>query len=110
MSDVYRLFGSENSPYSVKTRQYFRYKGIPNEWILRTGASMEEYKKYARLPIVPAVATPDDKAMQDSTPILDAMDAKLPDPPSQPADPTLPFLPPPLRRTGATFRPPRCSS
>ena len=69
MSDVYRIFGSENSPYSVKTRQYFRYKGIPNEWILRTGASMEEYKKYARLPIVPAVATPDDEAMQDSTPI-----------------------------------------
>jgi len=92
MSDVYRIFGSENSPYSVKTRQYFRYKGIPNEWILRTGASMEEYKKYARLPIVPAVATPDDEAMQDSTPILEAMEAKFPDPAAQPADPTLAFL------------------
>ena len=27
MSDVYRIFGAEISPYSVKVRSYFRYKG-----------------------------------------------------------------------------------
>ena len=76
MSDIYRIFGSENSPYSIKARSYFRYKGIPHEWIIRNGATMEEYKKYARLPIVPAVATPEDEALQDSTPILEAMEGQ----------------------------------
>ena len=60
MSKPYRIFGSENSPYSTKVRSYFRYKQIPHEWILRSGETMEEFKKYARLPIVPAVATPED--------------------------------------------------
>ena len=92
MPDTYRIFGSENSPYSVKTRSYFRYKGIPHEWIIRNGETMAEYKKYARLPIVPAVATPEDEALQDSTPILEAMEAKFPEPAAQPAAPTLAFL------------------
>ncbi|MFP6665127.1 MAG: glutathione S-transferase family protein [Deltaproteobacteria bacterium] len=92
MSDIYRIFGSENSPYSIKVRAYYRYKGIAHEWILRTGATMEEYKKYARLPIVPAVATPEDKALQDSTPIIEEMERRFPEPSIQPADPVLRFL------------------
>ena len=40
MSD-YRIIGAEVSPYSVKTRSYFRYKGIPHEWILRGAAEQE---------------------------------------------------------------------
>ena len=71
MSDVYRIFGAEVSPYSVKVRSYFRYKGIPHEWIVRNNSNMEEYKKYAKLPIIPAVATPEDQGLQDSTPILE---------------------------------------
>ena len=78
MSDVYRVFGSEMSPYSIKVRSYFRYKQIPHAWLLRSG-NMEEYKKYARLPIVPAVATPEDEALQDSTPIMETMEAKFPE-------------------------------
>lgn len=92
MSDVYRIFGSENSPYSVKVRAYFRYKGIPHEWIVRSGATMEEYKKYARLPIVPAVATPDDEGLQDSTPIMEEMERRFPEPSAHPDDPALRFL------------------
>ena len=48
MSDVYRIFGSEISPYSIKVRSYFRYKGIPHEWIERSNAVMDEFKKYAK--------------------------------------------------------------
>ena len=91
MSDVYRVFGSELSPYSIKVRSYFRYKQIPHAWLLRSG-NMEEYKKYARLPIVPAVATPEDEALQDSTPIMETMEAKFPEPSIHPGDPTLRFL------------------
>ena len=39
MADVYRIFGSELSPYSVKVRSYFRYKRIPHEWIVRGRSS-----------------------------------------------------------------------
>lgn len=80
MTDIYKIFGSEMSPYSVKVRSYFRYKQIPHEWIARNPSNEEDYKKYARLPIVPAVATPEGEGIQDSTPIMEAMDAKFPTP------------------------------
>ncbi len=89
---TYRIFGAELSPYSVKTRSYYRYKGIPHEWIPRSADSMAEYQKYARLPIIPAVATPEDEGLQDSTPILEAMEAKFPDPTTHPPTPALKFL------------------
>lgn len=91
MTGTYRIFGSEMSPYSVKVRSYFRYKQIPHEWIARNPSNEEEYKKYARLPIVPAVATPDGEGLQDSTPIIEAVDAKFPTPSIHP-DGELMFL------------------
>ena len=54
----YRIFGSELSPYSVKVRSYFRYKGLPHEWIARSPAVQGEFQKYAKLPLVPLVVTP----------------------------------------------------
>lgn len=92
MTGLYRIFGSEMSPYSVKVRSYARYKGIPHEWIPRTMASEEAYRKYARLPIVPTVATPQDEGLQDSTPIMETLDARFPEPSIHPADPALAFL------------------
>ena len=53
---------------------------------------MAEYKKYAKLPIVPAVATPEDEGLQDSTPIIETMEARVPEPSIHPDDATLRFL------------------
>jgi len=92
MSDVYRIFGAEVSPYSVKVRSYFRYKGIPHEWIVRGQANQEEFAKYAKLPLVPLVVTPADEGIQDSTPIIEKLEALHPEPSIHPADPTLTFL------------------
>lgn len=92
MAEVYRIFGSEMSPYSVKVRSYARYKGIPHQWIPRTMANEEAYRKYARLPIVPTVATPQEEGLQDSTPIMETLDARFPEPSIHPADPALTFL------------------
>ena len=92
MATPYRIFGAELSPYSVKTRSYYRYKGIPHEWIPRSADTMAEYGKYARLPIIPAVATPEDEGLQDSTPILEAMESTFPEPSTHPPSPTLKFL------------------
>lgn len=88
----YRIFGSEMSPYSVKVRSYFRYKQIPHVWISRNAASDEVYRRFAKLPIVPTVATPDDEGLQDSTPIIEHVEAKFPEPSIHPADPALRFL------------------
>src|SRR5258708_20861200 len=92
MPAPYRIFGSEMSPYSIKVRSYFRYKHIAHQWVPRTPAVDEEYKKYARLPIVPTVATPEDEGIQDSTPIIERLDAQFSEPSIHPADPDLRFL------------------
>jgi glutathione S-transferase len=80
------------SPYSVKVRSYFRYKAIPHEWIARRADNEADYKKYAKLPIVPTVVTPLDEAVQDSTPIIERVEAEHPDPSIHPQNESLAFL------------------
>src|SRR5258706_9074816 len=92
MADVYRIFGAEMSPYSVKVRSYFRYKAIPHQWVLRNAASQAEYEKYAKLPIVPLVVTPEGSGIQDSTPIIDRMEKLYPVPSIHPDDPIANFI------------------
>ena len=88
----YRIYGVEVSPYSVKVRSYFRYKGIDHEWIVRSQETMPEFQKYAKLPLIPLVVTPDDTGLQDSTPIIEKMEAAFPEPSIHPDDPCLGFL------------------
>jgi glutathione S-transferase len=92
MTGTYRIFGAELSPFSVKVRSYFRYKQIPHEWVVRSSETMPEFQKYAKLPLVPLVVTPDAAGMQDSTPIIEALDPLFPERAVQPDDPTLAFL------------------
>jgi len=92
MTAPYRIFGSEASPYSVKVRSYFRYKRIPHQWIVRDQSVMAEFQRYAKLPLVPLVVTPEGEALQDSTPILERMEQVHPEPSIQPPDATLAFL------------------
>lgn len=92
MASVYRIYGNELSPYSVKVRSYFRYKGIPHEWIVRNAESEEEFRRHAKLPLIPLVVTPEGEGLQDSTPIIDRFEQLYPEPPLQPSDPALAFL------------------
>ncbi|HEY9158286.1 glutathione S-transferase family protein [Candidatus Binatus sp.] len=92
MADRYRIFGAELSPYSVKVRSYFRYKGIAHQWIIRNADSQAEYQKYARLPIVPLVVTPQNEGLQDSTPIIERMESVHPQPAIHPSDPVAAFV------------------
>jgi glutathione S-transferase len=92
MSGQYRIFGAEVSPYSVKVRSYFRYKQIPHEWIVRGPSSAAEYQKYAKLPIIPFVVSPDGDAMQDSTPIIEQLEQRFPEPSIHPEDPVVAFV------------------
>lgn len=92
MSATYRIFGSELSPYSVKVRSWFRYKQAPHEWLLRSAANQDEFRKHAKLPLIPLVVTPDGQGLQDSTPIMETLEAAFPEPAIDPADPALWFL------------------
>jgi glutathione S-transferase len=92
MADGYRIFGAEMSPYSVKVRSYFRYKGIPHQWILRNGDSQAEFEQHARMPIIPLVLTPEGSGIQDSTPIIEQMETLYPDPSIHPIDTVAGFV------------------
>ena len=91
MTAPYRIFGNEMSPYSVKVRAWFRYKAIPHLWLQRS-QHREEFEARARLPLIPLVVTPDDRAIQDSTPVIEALEAEYPEPSIHPDDPALRFL------------------
>lgn len=92
MDRTYRLFGNELSPYSVKVRSYLRFKGIPHEWIIRSPATEEEFQRYAKLPLIPLLITPEGRGLQDSTPIIETLERRQREPEIVPADPRLAFV------------------
>jgi glutathione S-transferase len=92
VAEGYRIIGAEMSPYSVKVRAYFRYKAIPHQWVLRNAASQAEYERHAKVPIIPLVVTPEGTGIQDSTPIIDAMEKLHPEPSIHPDDPVARFI------------------
>jgi len=87
----YQLIGAEESPYSVKVRAALRYKSLPYQWLTRMQAA-ELFQKHARLPLIPLLVTPDGKGIQDSTPILETLEAQHPEPSIHPADPVCAFI------------------
>ncbi|HWP67578.1 MAG TPA: glutathione S-transferase family protein [Candidatus Limnocylindria bacterium] len=92
MAELLRLFGNELSPYSVKVRSYLRYKNIPHVWIVRDATNQEEFARHAKLPLIPLLVFPDGTSMQDSTPIIEHLERRYPEPSIHPDDPALAFL------------------
>lgn len=92
MTAPYRLYGAELSPYSVKVRSYMRYKNIPFEWLPRTEGRQEEFARFAKLPLIPLLVDAEDIALQDSTPIIETLEARYPDPSIHPPQPALGFV------------------
>jgi glutathione S-transferase len=89
---IYRIYGAEMSPYSVKVRSYFRYKRIPHRWIVRNAETEAEYQRHAKIPLIPLVITPEGVALQDSTPIIERVEALHPEPSIHPTDEVAAFL------------------
>src|ERR1051325_3269068 len=86
MTSPYRIFGAELSPYSCKVRAYARYKRIAHEWVPRGPANDAEFQRYAKLPLVPLLVTPEGVGIQDSTPIMDALDGVAAKPSTHPEE------------------------
>lgn len=87
-----RLIGMEMSPYSLKVRSYLRYKQIPFQWIGRTRNTEALFQKHARVQLIPLVLFSDDDAMQDSTPIIERLEAEHPEPSIHPEEPAARFV------------------
>ena len=88
----YRIYGAELSPYSVKLRSYFRFKQIPHQWIIRSAATMDEFAKFAKLPIIPLLVTPQLEGAQDSTLVIEQLEALNPQDSIYPEDTTVNFV------------------
>jgi glutathione S-transferase len=84
----FRFYASEVSYFSAKVRPALRYKRIPHVEILATPAA---YRTVIRprtgLTMIPVVVTPEDETLQDSSDILDALEARFPRPPLYPSTP-----------------------
>ncbi len=92
MTAPFRLYGAELSPYSIKVRSYLRYKGLEFEWLPRTHARQEEFARYAQLPLIPVLVDAEESALQDSTQIIEQIEAQFAEPSIVPEEPSLAFL------------------
>jgi glutathione S-transferase len=92
VSETLRVIGMEMSPYSVKLRSYLRYKQIPFEWIARNRSTEALFQKHAKVQLIPLVLFSDQDAMQDSTPIIERLEAENPEPSIHPPEPAARFV------------------
>jgi glutathione S-transferase len=92
MSQVYRIYGAELSPYSVKVRSFCRYKEVPHRWLVRDASTIADYQKFAKLPLIPLLVTPADEGIQDSTPIMELLEERFTEPSTHPEEPAARFL------------------
>ena len=89
----YRFYWDITSPYSNKVRTYLNYKGIPYKLIQATNYDyMKKIPELVGMSIVPVLITPDERVMQDSTPIMEWFEAEYTDKAAVPEDPRLAWL------------------
>lgn len=88
MTADYILYGGELSLYTGKVRAYLRYKGL--DWEERV-ASREVYRDIilpnVGAPIIPVLETADGQYIQDTTEIIDFLEARHPGTPVYPETP-----------------------
>ena len=77
MTAPFRLYGAELSPYSVKVRCYLTFKNADFEWLPRSNARQEEFARYAKVPLIPLLVDAKERVLQDSTPIIETLEAEL---------------------------------
>jgi len=89
LSKPYRQNGWPPSPYSAKTRAYFRYKQIPFEEHHPSARQLYgPIKKAVGAMIMPTVVTPEGRWLQDTSEIIDELERRFPEPAIVPTTPT----------------------
>ena len=46
---MWKIFGSNNSPYSLKVLSYARWVGVPHEWLIKCNRTNAEFTKHEGL-------------------------------------------------------------
>jgi glutathione S-transferase len=83
----FRLLGAERSYFTGKVRPALRAKRVHFEEQLSTREIYLEIHRRTGLMFLPVVVTPEDDTWQDTSDILDALDARFPEPPLFPSSP-----------------------
>lgn len=90
MQPPYRLYGSEVSYFTGKVRAYLRWKGLPFEEVPSDAAAFRDViVPRVGFPVIPVLLTPEDDCLQDSTDIIEALEARHPAPSITPDGPRL---------------------
>lgn len=85
---TYRLYGAEISYFTGKVRAYLRWKDIPFEEIPADATAFRDViVPRVGFPVIPVLIAPDDSCLQDSTDIIDALEACSAGPSAYPATP-----------------------
>jgi glutathione S-transferase len=84
----FRFYAAEMSYFSGKVRPALRAKRVPHDEILpTTRAYREVIVPRTGLSMIPTVVTPEDDTWQDTSDILDALEARFPEPALYPSTP-----------------------
>ena len=88
MTPPFKLYGAEISYFTAKARCALRAKRVPFEEVV---ATTEVYRDVlvprTGTPFLPTIVTPDDETLQDTSDILDWLEARSPEPALYPATP-----------------------
>lgn len=89
---IYRLYGSEMSMFTAKVRPVFSRKGL--RWVeqLATQDRWQEAEDLTGNRMIPVVFTPEGECVQDSSVIIDLLEARHPEIPVESPDPVLKLL------------------
>ena len=83
----FRFYGAERSYFTGKARPALRAKRIYFEEILPTPEAYREILRRTGMIFIPVVVTPADETWQDTSDIIDALEARFPEPALVPATP-----------------------
>ncbi len=85
MTGSYELIAAEVSLYSGKARAYLRYKGVPFREVLASRKVINSVvRPQTGLAMIPVLLTPQGEAVQDTTAIIDTVEARHPTPSVRP--------------------------
>ena len=89
MTELYTLYGAQISNYTAKVRSYLIFKKLLFQEVVATNYIYDKIL----VPVVgfrmmPVICMPDGLLLQDSTDIIDALEARFPDPPIYPSSPS----------------------
>ncbi len=90
---AYRLLGADVSYYTAKIDAWLAYKRIPCRRELATREVFErEIMPRVGYPVIPVLLAPDGETLQDTTEMVDVLEARHPSPPTVPVTPAGRFL------------------